>query len=115
KQVELLAQVCGLDLQKLPAGAMSPSLEFVDDPKEGGALKVDVSCNHLGTSDAKMDRCITRYIQECGFDPAEYRDVLAVVTSAPLRTDGVSCIQSFSLGLSGPDTVRINIYLGPPS
>jgi hypothetical protein len=115
RQVELLAQMCGLDMQRLPPGAMSPSLEFVDDPDERGGLKIDVSCNHLRTSDAKMDQCITRYVRDCGLDPAEYRDVLAVVKPPPLRTNGVSCIQYCSVGLTDPDNVRINIYLGPPS
>jgi hypothetical protein len=112
-QMERLISICGLSLDEMAPGTILPSVELDDKTSRQAGLKVDLSCNHLRTSDVEMDQRITEYVRACDLDPSEYRDVAGIVARRPLREDGIALIQYCGVGFAGPDNTRVNVYLCP--
>jgi hypothetical protein len=113
-----LISLCEQDQPWLRPWGIMPTVEFLDRPEGALELKVEISCNHLRTSDVQMDARIMRYLHELCMDPEEYRSVLGLVSNGPLSDKKVERIQYCAIGFSHRDAVRFNVYLcpdlGPP-
>jgi hypothetical protein len=105
--------LCGLYQGNLRAGALLPAIEFKNDTDQSIELKLDVSCNHLETSDVAMDQRIRIYLQELSIPADEYDTVLVALSSLPLSSERVDRIQYCGVGLKNEGVSRFNIYLCP--
>jgi hypothetical protein len=110
--IDDLAGVCDGPLEALAPAALMPSLELAADG-DAPTLKVDVSCNHLRASDTQIDARLTSYTAGHGLDPAEYRDVLALVAPYGLDSAGVARIQYLGIRLQHRHRLQFNVYLSP--
>lgn len=110
--LERLSEICRLDLDNVPNGVISPSLEFTDEANRVG-LKLDFSCNQIGASDRQIDQYIMTYARECGINADEYREVLTIVAPGSLRSDRIASIQYCGIGFRDLNSHRLNVYLCP--
>jgi hypothetical protein len=90
-------------------------LEFPEGTEEPVGFKLDVSFNHLQTSDAWLDEAITDFVTGLSIDLMEYRSVLAALTEDSLSRDAVQLLQYGGLGFDDQANVRFNVYLAPAS
>jgi hypothetical protein len=110
--VERFAGALHVEIDDAPPGAMSPSLEFTDDP-EHVSLKIDVSCNQIGSTDRHIDESLMTFAGEIPISMNEYKAVLAAVHAGDLRGDRISSVQYCGLGLRAEEEIRLNVYLCP--
>jgi hypothetical protein len=105
--------LCGLYRGRFRAGAVLPSIELRNDGIQSIGLKLDVSCNHLETSDVAMDQRIRMYLQELSIPADEYDAVLVALSSLPLNAERVDRIQYCGVSPEKEGISRFNIYLCP--